>query len=108
MLGDDLAPRALLVLTLLLQMGSLGWTGDAAWLTAGLVCWLAATSLEEHAATAWRPRGLDARNLPGINAQGHESLPRGSVAVLSIVGLGAGFVTAYFSPGTAPVAATAL
>ncbi|UNK47449.1 CDP-glycerol glycerophosphotransferase family protein [Arthrobacter sulfonylureivorans] len=105
MLGNDLAARALLVLALLLQLGSPAWTGTAAWLTAGLVCWLAATSLEEHAATAWRPRGLDARNLPGINTQGHEILPRGSAAVLSIFGLGAGFVTAYFSPGTAPVAA---
>ncbi|TJY67427.1 hypothetical protein E4J89_15210 [Arthrobacter sp. CAU 1506] len=105
MLGNDLAPRALLVLALLLQLGWPAWTGAAAWVTAGLFCWLAATTLEEQAATAWRPRGLDARNLPGVNTQGHEILPRGSVAVFSLVGLVAGFVTVFFGVGDAYIAA---
>ncbi|NKX49345.1 hypothetical protein HER39_01860 [Arthrobacter deserti] len=105
MLGDNLAARSLLVLALFLQLGTPGWAGAAIWLTAGLSCWAAATAVERYAVVAWRPRGLDARNIPGVNTQGHEILPRGSAAALSLAGLAAGFIAAYFGPAAAPAAA---
>ncbi|MCG2622264.1 CDP-glycerol glycerophosphotransferase family protein [Arthrobacter sp. I2-34] len=108
MLGSNLAARTLLILTLILQLGTPGWTGAGAWLTAGLGCWLAATVLERYAVVAWRPRGLDARNIRDVSTQGHEILPRGSVAAVSLVGLAAGFVAAFFTSAGAPAAAALL
>ena len=99
MLGTGVAGRALLAQTLILLLGmETGWSAGTGWLAAGIGTWLAATALERHAAIAWQPRGLDARNLPGIRTEGQNLVPRGMVAAAGLGGLGAVWLAALLTP----------